>query len=289
MANNIQDTTNEIILYQPDATVHMEVLLGDETVWLTLDQMAALFDRDKSTISRHIKNIFSEEELWREVVVAKFATTTQHGAMPDKIQTHLVEHYNLDVIISVGYRVKSKRGTQFRIWATNVLREYLLRGYAVNQRVERLERRMEDVEEKVNFFVKTALPPVEGIFFEGQIFDAYEFVSKLVKSAKKRIVLIDNYVDETVLSLLTKRKKAASAIIYTSKISKALQTDLGKHNEQYEPITIERISSVHDRFLIIDDNVYHIGASIKDLGKKLFAFSKLGIPTKNILAELIVD
>jgi hypothetical protein len=275
--------TNEIVLYQPDAAVRMEVLLGGETVWLTLDQMAALFDRDKSTISRHIKNIFSEEELIRAVVVAKFATTTQHGAVPDKTQTHLVEHYNLDVIISVGYRVKSKRGTQFRIWATNVLREYLLKGYAVNQRVDRIERRLEGVEQKVDFFVKTALPPVEGIFYEGEIFDAYEFASKLVKSAKNRVVLIDNYVDETVLGLLAKRRKAVSAVIYTAKISKALQADLDKHNEQYALITMKKASGVHDRFLIVDQNVYHVGASIKDLGKRLFAFSKLGIPADDII------
>jgi hypothetical protein len=244
------NNTNEIVLYQPDASVRMEVLLGDETVWLTLDQLAALFDRDKSTISRHIKNIFSEEELWREVVVANFATTTQHGAITGKTQTHLVKHYNLDVIISVGYRVKSKRGTQFRIWATNVLREYLLRGYTVNQRVEKLERRMEGVEKQVNFFVKTTLPPVEGVFYQGEIFDAYEFASKLVKSAKKRIVLIDNYLDETVLSLLAKRKKAVQATIYTFKINKSLQTDIEKHTEQYEPIIIERVTGIHDRFLI---------------------------------------
>jgi hypothetical protein len=195
-----------------------------------------------------------------------------------------VKHYNLDAIISVGYRVKSQRGTQFRIWATNVLREYLLKGYAVNQRMDKIEHRIDGIEEKVDFFVRTALPPVEGVFYGGQIFDAYEFVSKLVKSAKKRIILIDNYVDESVLSLLAKRRKAASATIYTAKISKVLQSDLDKHNEQYPPITIERISGVHDRFLIIDQNVYHIGASTKDLGKKLFAFSKLNITPKTILS-----
>jgi hypothetical protein len=276
---------NEIVIYQPDAEVRLDVMLENETVWLTLDQMAALFDRDKSTISRHVKNVFSEDELDREVVVAKFATTTQHGAMPGKTQTHLVEYYSLDMIISVGYRVKSKRGTQFRIWATGILREYLLRGYAVNQRVERLERRMEGVEEKVDFFVRTALPPVEGVFYENQIFDAHEFASKLVKSAKKRVVLIDNYLDETVLSLLAKREKTASATIYTARVSKALQTDLDKHNAQYPPIAIEKAYGIHDRFLIIDESVYHIGASVKDLGKKLFAFSKLAIPSKDIIPK----
>jgi hypothetical protein len=273
-------SANEIVLYQPDSAVHLEVTVGDDTVWLTLDQMASLFDRNKSTISRHIRNIYSEGELIAVATVAKYATVQTEG---DRLIERQIEHYNLDVIISVGYRVKSQRGIQFRIWATNVLREYLLRGYTVNHRVERLERRMEGVEEKVDFFVRTALPPVEGIFFEGQIFDAYEFVSSLVKSAKKRIALIDNYVDETVLGLLAKRKKSASATIYTARVSKALQIDLDKHNKQYSPITIETTSGIHDRFLIIDDSVYHIGASVKDLGKKLFAFSKISISPKEIL------
>jgi hypothetical protein len=158
----------------------------------------------------------------------------------------------------------------------------------MNHRVERLERRVESVEEKVDFFVRTALPPVEGLFYQGQIFDAYEFVSKLVKSAKKRIVLVDNYVDEIVLTLLAKRRKTTSALIYTSKIGKAFQTDVDKHNAQYPSITVCRIVGVHDRFLIVDENVYHIGASIKDLGKKLFAFSKLTIPAKTILSGLVV-
>ncbi|MDR0875912.1 MAG: virulence RhuM family protein [Clostridiales Family XIII bacterium] len=275
--------TNEIILYQPDEAVRLEVMLGDDTVWLTLDQLAALFDRNKSTISRHIKNIYAESELFVQATVAKFATVQVEG---DRLVERQMEYYNLDVIISVGYRVKSQRGTQFRIWATSVLRDYLLKGYAVNQRMDGLESRMVRVEEKVDFFVRTALPPVEGIFYEGQIFDAYQFVSKLVKSAKKRIVLIDNYVDETVLALLAKRRKAASALICTSKISKTLQTDVDKHNVQYPPIAVCRVSGIHDRFLIVDENVYHIGASIKDLGKKLFAFSKLSIPAKDILNRI---
>jgi hypothetical protein len=274
---------NEIVLYQPDSTVHLEVMFGDDTVWLTLEQMSSLFDRNKSTVSRHIKNIYTEGELEASATVAKFATVQTEG---NRLIERQIEHYNLDVIISVGYRVKSQRGTQFRIWATNVLREYMFKGYAVNHRVERLERRMDGVEDKVDFFVRTALPPVEGIFFEGQIFDAYEFASKLIKSTKKRVVLIDNYVDETVLALLAKRRDATYATIYTSKISKAFQTDLSKHNEQYPPITIERISGVHDRFLIIDNTVYHIGASIKDLGKKLFAFSKMEMVAEGILKAL---
>jgi hypothetical protein len=280
------NNTNEIVLYQPDTAVRLEVMLGDETVWLTQAQMVDLFQSSKANVSEHIKHIFEEGELVREVVVRNFRTTTQHGAIPGKTQTRLVEHYNLDVIISVGYRVKSQQGTQFRIWATSVLREYLLRGYAVNQRVERLERRMEGVEKKIDFFVRTALPPVEGIFYEGQIFDAYEFASKLIKSAKKNIVLIDNYVDETVLGLLAKRRKTAQATIYTAKITKAFQADVDKHNKQYAPIAIKRAPGIHDRFLIIDDNVYHIGASIKDLGKKLFAFSKMRSDAKELLDGL---
>ncbi|GHU48868.1 DNA-binding protein [Clostridia bacterium] len=274
------NNTNEIVLYQLDAAVHLEVMIGDDTVWLTQQQMMELFQTSKQNISLHINNIFKEGELISKSVVKDSLTTAADG------KAYQTKYYNLDVIISVGYRVKSQRGTQFRIWATNVLREYLLKGYAVNQRIERLEHRVENVEEKVDFFVRTVLPPVEGIFHEGQIFDAYEFVSKLVKSAKKQILLIDNYVDETVLGLLAKRKKTVSAVIYTSQIGKALQTDIGKHNEQYGPVSVERISGVHDRFLIIDESVYHIGASIKDLGKKLFAFSKLNISAKNIVDGL---
>jgi hypothetical protein len=273
---------NEIILYQPDAAVRLEVMLGDDTVWLTQVQMIQLFQTSKQNVSLHINNIFKEGELTANSVVKESLTTAVDG------KSYKTKYYNLDVIISVGYRVKSQRGTQFRIWATSVLRESMLRGYAVHDRFERLEHRMDSVESKVDFFVRTALPPVEGVFCEGQIFDAYEFASKLVKSARKRIVLIDNYVDETVLALLAKRRKTASALIYTSKISKALQTDVDKHNAQYPPITVCRIAGVHDRFLIIDENVYHIGASIKDLGKKLFAFSKLTIPAKTILGGLVV-
>jgi hypothetical protein len=228
-------------------------------------------------VSKHLKNIFTSGELNEDSVVSILETTAGDG------KRYRMKNYNLDAIISVGYRVNSINATKFRQWATSVLREYMLRGYAVHDRFERLERRMDSVEGKVDFFVKTALPPVEGIFYEGQIFDAYEFASKLVKSAKRRIAIIDNYVDESVFGLLAKRTKAVSATIYTSKISKVLQSDLDKHNAQYAPIIIERITGVHDRFMIIDEKVYHIGASIKDLGKKLFAFSKIDIDVDNLL------
>ena len=177
------------------------------------------------------------------------------------------------MILSVGYRVNSQNATYFRRWASGVLKEYLIRGYAVNIRIEQLERRVTNAEEKIDFFVKTSLPPVEGIFFDGQIYDAYEFISGLIKSAKKRIILIDNYVDETVLTMMDKREQNVSGTIYTSSISPQLQLDLTKHNAQYPPIEIKPFNKAHDRFLIVDDKVYHIGASLKDLGKKWFAFS----------------
>jgi hypothetical protein len=276
--------TNEIILYQPDKAVKLEVRLEYETVWLTQAQMVELFQRDQSVISRHINNVFGEKELVEESNMHFL-----HIANADRPTAF----YSLDVIISVGYRVKSPRGTQFRQWANRVLKEYLLKGYAVNQRFERIEqqvsdtnRRLAKTEEKIDFFVKTALPPIEGIFFEGQIFDAYAFVSDLVKSAKKSIVLIDTYIDESVLTILSKRMSGVDAIIYTPKISPQLQLDIQKHNAQYAPITIKTFKKSHDRFLIIGGTVYHIGASLKDLGKKWFAFSKMVLDADELLQRI---
>ena len=197
--------------------------------------------------------------------------------------------YSLDVIISVGYRVKSQRGTDFRKWANKVLKNYVIRGYAVNQRIERLEQRVNKTEEKIDFFVRTSLPPVEGVFFDGQIFDAHVFVSDLVKSAKKSIVLIDNYVDESVLLTLSKRNVSVTAKIITRPVSVQFQLDLSRHNSQYPPVEVEERLRYHDRFLIIDETVYHIGASLKDLGKKLFAFSKMEIPPEVILGIAVVN
>ena len=275
---------NEIVLYQTqDGSTSLDVMVENETVWLNQAQMVMLFGREQSVISRHIRNIFREGELDEKVVYAKFAYTTQHGAIKGKTQTKFVDYYNLDVIISVGYRVKSKQGTQFRIWANKILKDYILKGYAIHERFERLENRVSKTEKKIDFFVRTSLPPVQGVFFDGQIFDAYVFASDLVKSAKKTVVLIDNYIDETVLLLLSKRQKKVSAQIFTKQISDQLQLDLSKHNTQYEPITIKESAIFHDRFLIIDDTVYHIGASLKDLGKKLFAFSKMKITQNELL------
>lgn len=268
----------EIILYQPDETVKLEVHMEDETVWLTQAQMVELFCSTKQNISLHINNIFKEKELVKDSVVKKSLTTASDGK---KYQTNF---YNLDVIISVGYRVKSVRGTQFRIWANSILKEYLLKGYSINQRLSELEKTVALHSEKIDFFVRTSLPPVEGIFCGGKVFDAYKFATDLIKSARKSLILIDNYVDESVLLMLSKRNPGVSATIYTQKITPQLQLDLDKHNDQYPPINMRTYRNGHDRFLIIDgEEVYHIGASLKDLGKKMFAFSKLSIPAKTIL------
>jgi hypothetical protein len=272
---------DEIVLYQSGNSLQLEVKVENETVWLSLNQMAELFTRDKSVISRHIKNIFEEEELYMDSVVAKFATTATDGKM------YSVDYYNLDVIISVGYRVKSKRGVQFRQWATRTLKEYILKGYAVNQRFERIEHRVTETEKQIAFFVKTALPPVEGIFYDGQVFDAYKFASDLIKSAKNSIILIDNYIDESVLMLLSKRTTGVDASIYTAQISQQFRLDLQKHNAQYQPINIHILTRAHDRFLFIDNDVYHIGASLKDLGKKWFAFSKMELKVQELLGNII--
>ena len=284
--------SNEIILYQPDSTLSLNARVENETVWLNQAQMVNLFQSTKQNISLHINNIFKEGELQRNSVVKEYLTTAADG------KQYRTKYYSLDVIISVGYRVKSLRGTQFRQWANKELKEYLLRGYSVNQRLLYMEsridhrlsehdRRLDELTDKVDFFVKASLPPVEGVFFNGQIFDAYKFVCDLVKSAKKKIVLIDNYVDESVLTLFDKRGDSVNAVIYTdADRSKQIRLDLQRHNRQYTPIEITYVADIHDRFLIIDDTLYHIGASIKDLGKKLFAFSKMAITPSVILDTL---
>ena len=273
---------NEIIIYRPnEAAEHIEVRLENETVWLNQEQISILFQRDQSVISRHIRNVFREKELDEKSNMQKV-----HIPNSDK----LVAFYNLDVIISVGYRVKSKQGTQFRIWATTILREYLLKGYAINQRVDRIENNLEELTKevrKISLQLKTNEFPTHGIFFEGQIFDAYIFANDLIKSANKTILLIDNYVDESTLLMLSKRKPNCNAVIYTQKLSAQLQLDLAKHNIQYPSIEIKTLKTAHDRFLILDrKEVYHIGASLKDLGKKWFAFSKLNEFLPTILDKL---
>lgn len=243
----IMNIEGEMILYQSDNSTQLEVRIEDETVWLTLNQMSELFDRDKSVISRHIQNVFKEKELDRNSVVAKNATTALDGKI------YQVEYFNLDVIISVGYRVKSKRGTQFRIWANRILKEFLMNGHVVNQRFDRIEKKIFEHDQKFDLLIKTSLPPKEGIFYEGQIFDAWKFAADIVKSAQKSIVLIDNYIDESVLNLMTKRSKGVKVKIYTSKISNELKKDIDKFNAQYESIEVLIFSKSHDRFLIIDN------------------------------------
>lgn len=282
---------DEIVLYNPDASLSLAVRVENDTVWLTQAQMSELFQTTRNNITLHIRNIFKEGELNQSSVCKESLLTASDG------KQYKTKLYSLDVIISVGYRVKSVRGTQFRIWANKILKDYLMRGYAVNQRMEYLERtldrrllqqdkRLDDLTDKVNFFLRTSLPPKEGIFFDGQIFDAHEFICRLIKKAVSRIILIDNYVDESVLVQLDNRNPGVSALIYTSDISRPLRQSLNRHNRQYEPIQIKNADKIHDRFLIIDDNLYHIGASIKDLGRKLFAFSKLEISPDYILSNI---
>ena len=272
--------TGEIILYQPDSTVQLEVRIDANTVWLTQAQMALLFNVDRTVIVKHIGNIYKTFELDEISTCVKFAQVRSEGKR-NVIREQ--KYYNLDMIISVGYRVNSINATKFRQWATQTLKSYLLHGYAVTQRIERLEQKVEEHDQQIGFFVHASLPPVEGVFYDGQIFDAYVFAADLIKSAKTSIVLIDNYVDESVLTFLSKRIEGVSARVITRRVSEALRLDVEKHNQQYAPIMIEENPRYHDRFLIIDDTVYHLGASLKDLGKKLFAFSRMNATAEAIL------
>ena len=279
--------SNEIILYKPDETLALDVRVEDESVWLTQAQIVDLFTSSKSNISEHIKHIFDTGELDKTSTVRKFRTVKNEG---NRKVTRTLEFFNLDVIISVGYRVNTIRGVQFRQWANKILKEYLLRGYSINQRLmqleDRIDRRLSEhdrhllqLDEKVDFFVRSSLQPIEGVFFNGQIFDAYALIADLIRQAKKRIVVIDNYIDDSVLVQLSKRLPGVTVDIYDGQISKQLRQDVEKHNDQYPGVTLHKYSMAHDRFLIIDETVYHIGASLKDLGKKLFAFSKMEVMT----------
>lgn len=277
MANEIQDIQQtqpqgEIILYQPDETMRLEVRVEDETVWLTQQQMAELFNATKQNISLHIKNIYEEGELDEQATVKDFLTVRKEGSRT--VRRH-VNGYNLDVIISVGYRVRSLQGTRFRQWANKVLKEYLLNGYSINQRFRNIEQRLVHAEERIDFFVRSSLPPVEGIFYDGQIFDAYTQIARLIKQAKKSIVLIDNYIDETTLTMLSQREVSVDATIYTRPLTPQQQLGVQRYNQQYPSVTVTICQHNHDRFLIIDDDVYLFGASLKDAGKKLFAYIKM--------------
>ena len=290
----------DVVVYRSeDNTVRLDVQLAEETVWLTQQQISALFHKAKSTISYHISNIFKEGELDNKVVVRKIRITTPHGAMSDKTQTDELSLYNLDVIISVGYRVHSVQGTRFRQWATGVLKDYLLKGYAINPHIRYMEQRIDsklqehteqiqELQNKVDFFVRTSLPPKEGIFIDGQIFDAYELVERLIRSAKKSILLIDNYIDESVLTMMSEKTNGVKVEIYTKELSNALQLAESKFNDQYGGLRIHQTNAFHDRFLILDDKtIYLIGASLKDAGKRLFAFTQMDASQiKTILSHL---
>ncbi len=277
---------NEIIIYQPNIELEkIEVRIDNDTVWLNRHQISVLFDRDIKTIGKHINNALNEE-LEGISTVAKFATVQKEG---DRIVERNIEYYNLDVVISVGYRVKSNRGVQFRMWANKVLKDHLLKGYSVNNRINRIEDKVDALSKKVNeidFEIHTSLPPKQGIFFDGQVFDAYAFVADILKQAKQSIIVIDSYIDESVLVMLSKRSKNVTATIYTQP-NKQLNLDIKKHHQQYDKIEIKPQRKSHDRFIIIDEKeVYHLGASLKDLGKKWFAFSKMEMEAKIILQQL---
>ena len=282
---NIEPSKGEIVMYQPDETIRLEVRMDGETVWLSANQMANLFDRDEKTIRKHINNVFSEEEVPKNI--------NTHFLRVDGVKQP-VAFYTLDVIISVGYRVKSKRGTSFRIWANQVLKDYLLKGYSVNKSLQEVktqlgtqDKRISLLEDKVDFFVRSSLPPVEGIFYDGQIFDAYAQIINLIKQAKRSIVLIDNYISADTLTMLSNRDTNVSATIYTRQLSQQQQLDLQRHNQQYPPIAVNVCQHNHDRFLIIDDEVYLFGASLKDAGKKLFAYIRMQETSPGELLSMI--
>ncbi len=279
MANELTAKKNAIVVYQPNETLRLDVSVENETVWLTQAQMVKLFERDQSVIARHIRNAFKEGEVSRESNMHFL-----HNAISDKP----VQCYDLDVIISVGYRVKSLRGTQFRRWATQVLKDHLLKGYSVNARLNQLEDKVDrrlakhdqdivELKEKVDFFVQTSLPPVQGVFFNGQVFDAPVFAAKYILNASKSILLIDSWVDLATLELLSKKNKGVSVEIVTSPRGNKLKTsDINAFNAQYGGLTVKTSKNFHDRFLIIDNKrLFLFGASLKDLGWKCFAFTEL--------------
>ncbi len=269
---NMEPNKGEIVMYQPDETIRLEVRMDGETVWLSQAQMAELFGTKRQAITKHLQNIYDCAELKRDTTSSILELVRKEGIRTVKRK---IEYYNLDAIISVGFRVNTKKGIEFRIWANQVLKDYLLKGYVVNQRISTLEHQVADLTDKVDFFVRSSLPPVEGIFYDGQIFDAYAHIISLIKQAKHSIVLIDNYIDENTLIMLSKRNTSVAATIYTRQLSQQQQLDLQRHNQQYPSITVNVCQHNHDRFLIIDDAVYIFGASLKDAGKKLFAYIRM--------------
>ncbi len=280
------DEKQNIVIYK-NGEIELKVSLNNETIWLRQDEIALLFEKDRTVITRHINNILKDKEVDEKSNVQKM-----HFPNSDKP----VKLYSLDIILAVGYRTNSAKAIKFRQWSTKILKEYILNGYTINgekityERFKHLENDVFDLKNKVDKVFKAIegkeLKPKQGIFFDGQIFDAYVFVSDLIKSANKSIVLIDNYVDESILTLFSKNQNI-EVTIFTKNFSKQLNLDLEKYNKQYKPITIKKFTSAHDRFLIIDEKeIYHFGASLKDLGKKWFAFSKFDIKTVDVLNRL---
>jgi hypothetical protein len=284
----------ELAIYHNDDT-KIEVVLNDDTVWLSQSQIVQLFQSSKANISEHIKSIYQQNELDRDSTVRNFRTVRVEG---NREVFRNITYYNLDVIISVGFRVNTKIGIHFRQWANNILKNNLLKGYSINQRIDYIENKfdnklynhyvqLKEINEQINYFVQKSMPPVQGVFYGGEIFEAYKFMTDLIKIANESIIVIDNYIDESVLTMLDKRKDGVMATIYTDKISNQLKLDLDRHNKQYSVIEIQTVKNIHDRFVIIDnEDVFHIGASLKDLGKKLFAFSKLNLPVDVLLKGL---
>lgn len=285
----------EIVIYKANNDVKIEVVLNDETVWLSQSQIVQLFQSSKANISEHIKSIYHQNELDKDSTVRNFRTVRVEG---NREVFRNITYYNLDVIISVGFRVNTKIGIHFRRWANGILKNNLLKGYSINQRIDYIENKfdnklynhdvqLKEISEQINYFVQKSIPPVQGVFYGGEIFEAYKFMTGLIKMANETIIVIDNYIDESVLTMLDKRKDGVMATIYTDKISNQLKLDLDRHNKQYSVIEIQTVKDIHDRFVIIDnEDVFHIGASLKDLGKKLFSFSKLNLPADVLLKGL---
>ena len=294
MAN---ETENQIVVYQPNETIRLDVRLEDETVWLTQAQLCDLFGVVKSNVSYHLKNIYETKELEYEATVQKIRTVRLEAG---RRVSRDIEYFNLDVIISLGYRINSRLGIQFRQWATRVLKEVMIRGYSFSQRLNQLEDKIDRrfskhddrlavLEDKVDFFVQTQTPPLQGVFYEGQLWDACSLVEKLIERAKKTVVLIDSWVGPGTLDMLAKKRKGVSVDVVTSpRGNKLAASDITKFNAQYGGLSVKTSMAFHDRFLIIDDKeLYLIGASLKDLGRKCFGFTSLdksNIP--DILAKI---
>ena len=274
---------NNLILYN-NGEIELKLSVSNDTIWLTQKQISELFDKDVRTINDHIKTIYRDRELYEDSTIRKFRIVQKEGK---REVSRDVLHYNLDIVISVGYKVNSKKATKFRQWATNVLRNYILNGYTINsdkithQRFKELESDVTVLKQKVNtidsLIVSNRLEIKQGIFHDGQIYDAYSFVNDLLRDTKKEIILIDNYIDDTVLTLFSKYQNIKFTII-TKSISKQFKLDIDKYNKQYKNLTMKISNKYHDRFLIIDQSeAYHLGASLKDLGKKVFGFSKIDV------------